>query len=48
MRSRQFDLIAFVAAPSVADIDRIIDEIGPVDGIDRTLSSIVLSTKFDR
>ena len=46
--SGEFDLIAVVAAPAVADIDRIIDEIGRVDGIDRTLSSIVLSTKFDR
>jgi DNA-binding Lrp family transcriptional regulator len=46
--SGEFDMIAIVAAPTVADIDRIIDEIGHVDGIDRTLSSIILSAKFDR
>ena len=46
--SGEFDMIAIVAAPTVADIDRIIDEIGHVDGIDRTMSSIILSAKFDR
>jgi len=46
--SGEFDMIAIIATPSVADIDRIIDEIGHLDGIDRTLSSIILSAKFDR
>jgi len=46
--SGEFDMIAIIATPTVADIDRIIDEIGHVDGIDRTMSSIILSAKFDR
>jgi DNA-binding Lrp family transcriptional regulator len=46
--SGQFDLIAVVAAPSVADMDRVIDAIGVLDGVERTTSSIVLSTKLDR
>jgi DNA-binding Lrp family transcriptional regulator len=46
--SGQFDLIAVVAAPSVAEMDRLIDAIGMLDGVERTTSSIVLSTKVDR
>jgi DNA-binding Lrp family transcriptional regulator len=46
--SGPFDLIAMVAAPSVAEVDRVIDAIGMLDGVDRTTSSIVMSTKFDR
>ena len=46
--SGPFDLIAVVAAPSVAEVDRVIDAIGMLDGVDRTTSSIVMSTKFDR
>jgi len=43
-----FDLIAVVAAPSVAAMDQVIDAIGLLDGVERTTSSIVLSTKVDR
>ena len=46
--SGQFDLIAVIAAPSVADMDQLIDAIGALDGVERTTSSIVLSTKVDR
>jgi DNA-binding Lrp family transcriptional regulator len=46
--SGPFDLIAVVAAPSVAEVDRVIDAIGMLEGVDRTTSSIVMSTKFDR
>ncbi len=42
------DLIAEVAAPSVNDLDRIIDTIGELDGVARTQSSVILSTKFQR
>jgi hypothetical protein len=41
-------MIAAVEAPSVAEMDALIDEIGAVKGVERTNSSIVLSTKFDR
>jgi hypothetical protein len=40
--------MAVVSAPSVAEIDQLIDAIGGLEGVDRTTSSIVMSTKFDR
>ncbi len=43
-----FDLIAEVAAPSISELDRTIDRIGEVEGVERTQSSIVLSTRFQR
>jgi len=43
-----FDMIAAVEAPSVHEMDALIDEIGALNGVERTNSSIVLSTKFDR
>jgi DNA-binding Lrp family transcriptional regulator len=46
--SGPFDLIAVAAAPSVSDMDRLIDAIGDLDGVERTTSSIVLATKVDR
>ena len=35
-------------SPDVAAMDALIDEIGALEGVERTNSSIVLSTKFDR
>ena len=46
--SGPFDFIALIAAPSVAEVDQVIDAIGMLEGVDRTTSSIVMSTKFDR
>ena len=46
--SGPFDLIAEAAAPTVADMDALIDALGALDGVERTTSSIVLSTKIDR
>lgn len=46
--SGPFDMIAAVEAPGVDQMDALIDEIGAVRGVERTNSSIVLSTKFDR
>ncbi len=43
-----FDLIVEVAAPSIGELDRTIDRIGEVEGVERTQSSIVLSTRFQR
>ena len=42
------DLIAVAAAASVAEMDAVIDRIGVLDGVERTTSSIILSTKFER
>lgn len=46
--SGSFDLIAMIAAPSISELDVFIDEIGALDGVERTLSSIILSTRIDR
>ncbi|MDB5446193.1 MAG: transcriptional regulator, Lrp/AsnC family [Phenylobacterium sp.] len=46
--SGPYDMIAAVESGSVRDMDALIDEIGAVKGVERTNSSIVLSTKFDR
>ncbi|MFN3507789.1 MAG: Lrp/AsnC family transcriptional regulator [Allorhizobium sp.] len=43
-----YDLIAIVAAPSISELDRIIDRIGDLSGVERTLSSIILSTRIAR
>jgi DNA-binding Lrp family transcriptional regulator len=46
--SGPFDLIAEAVTPSVAQMDALIDALGALDGVERTTSSVVLSTKFDR
>ena len=46
--SGSFDLIAMIAAPSISELDVFIDEIGALDGVERTLSSIILSTRIAR
>jgi len=46
--SGDFDLIAVAMAPTVAEMDEVIDRIGALGGVERTTSSIILSTKFDR
>ncbi len=43
-----FDLIAVIAAASIAELDRLIDRIGDLAGVERTLSSIILSTRISR
>ena len=46
--SGDVDLIAVAAVASVAEMDEVIDRIGALDGVERTTSSIILSTKFER
>ncbi len=46
--SGSFDMIIVVEAPSVRDLDILIDRIGALEGVERTLSSIILSTRIDR
>ncbi|MGV8938935.1 MAG: Lrp/AsnC family transcriptional regulator [Allorhizobium sp.] len=43
-----FDLIAILSSPSIAELDRLIDRIGQLGGVERTLSSIILSTRISR
>ena len=46
--SGEFDMAAVISAASTMQLDIIIDQIGCLEGIDETMSSIILSTKFDR
>jgi DNA-binding Lrp family transcriptional regulator len=46
--SGPFDLIARAVAPGVKEMDDLIDALGALPGVERTTSSIVLSTKVDR
>jgi len=46
--SGTFDLIAVVAAESISELDLVIDRIGELEGVERTLSSIILSTRINR
>ncbi|RUU27158.1 Lrp/AsnC family transcriptional regulator [Mesorhizobium sp. M6A.T.Ce.TU.016.01.1.1] len=46
--SGNFDMIVIVDAPSIKDLDTLLDQIGAMDGVERTSSSIILSTRIDR
>jgi DNA-binding Lrp family transcriptional regulator len=46
--SGSFDMTAVVVAPSVAELDQVIDQIGVLEGVGETQSSVILSTKFER
>lgn len=46
--SGQYDLIAEIAALDVSRLDQIIDKIIEIDGVERTESSVILSTKLKR
>lgn len=46
--SGAFDLIAVVEADSIEAADRLIDRIGALEGVERTNSMIILSTRLSR
>jgi len=46
--SGEFDYIALLAADSTARLDALLDEIGEIDGVLRTNSSVVLALRVDR
>ncbi len=46
--SGTFDLIALGVVATVEEMDVLTDRIGAIDGVERTTSSIILSTKFER
>jgi DNA-binding Lrp family transcriptional regulator len=46
--SGPFDLIAVLAAESIGALDALIDRIGELEGVERTTSAIVLSTRIAR
>lgn len=43
-----YELLAMVSAESTRHLDEVLDQIGNTDGINKTTSSIILSTKFAR
>ncbi|MEP6966084.1 MAG: Lrp/AsnC family transcriptional regulator [Polaromonas sp.] len=46
--SGTYDMIAIVQAGSIERLDAVIDGIGLLDGVERTHTSVVLSTRFRR
>ena len=46
--SGPFDLIALVAERSIGDLEQLLDRIGRLEGVERTTSAIVMSTKLTR
>lgn len=46
--SGSFDITAIVVAPTIQQLDQVIDKIGILEGVEETQSSVVLSTKFER
>ena len=46
--SGEYDLIAIVQAESLEQLSQILDNIGKLDGVERTNSSVILETKFKR
>lgn len=46
--SGPYDLIAEITAETTEEIDKTLDIIGNVAGVEKTMSSIILSTKFER
>jgi DNA-binding Lrp family transcriptional regulator len=46
--SGMHDLVAMGVVPTIGDMDELTDRIGAIEGVERTTSSVVLSTKFER
>lgn len=46
--SGKFDLVAIIGAQSTAEMDALLDDVGALEGVNRTESAIILTTKFDR
>ncbi|MBB5393884.1 MULTISPECIES: Lrp/AsnC family transcriptional regulator [unclassified Herbaspirillum] len=46
--SGEFDYVAWLRASSAERLDQLLDEIGEIDGVTRTTTSIVLARKIER
>jgi DNA-binding Lrp family transcriptional regulator len=46
--SGEFDYLAVLRAPSTQRLDALLDEIGEIDGVLRTTTSVLLAVKVDR
>ncbi len=43
-----YDLLALIKSESTLELDQVIDQITALDGVEKTLTSIVLASKFQR
>jgi len=46
--SGEFDYVAWLRADSPEQLDQLLDQIGSVEGVEKTTTSIILSHKIDR
>ena len=46
--SGEYDLIAIVEAQSLEELSAVLDDIGNLEGVERTNSAVVLETRFRR
>jgi len=46
--SGEFDYVAWLHTDSPEALDELLDQIGALEGVDKTTTSIILSTKIDR
>jgi DNA-binding Lrp family transcriptional regulator len=46
--SGEFDYIALLRAPTTMRLDALLDEIGEIEGVQRTTTSVVLAIRVDR
>jgi DNA-binding Lrp family transcriptional regulator len=46
--SGEFDYLAVLRAPSTQRLDALLDEIGAIDGVLRTTTSVLLAMRIDR
>ncbi len=46
--SGAYDLLALVRTDSTQSLDVVIDQLAAIEGVDKTLSSVILATKFQR
>ena len=46
--SGEFDYLALLRADSTARLDALLDEIGEIDGVTKTTTSVVLALRIDR
>eukprot|EP01030_Chromulinospumella_sphaerica_P010582 gene10582-10393_t len=46
--SGEFDYVAWLRSDSPEQLDQLLDQIGSVDGVEKTTTSIILSSKIDR
>jgi len=46
--SGEYDLIAIVRAHSLEELSKVLDDIGNLEGVERTNSAVVLETRFRR